>query len=455
MYNRLKPLVSIPFIICLALLIINDFYLKEAFHNVLTGKLSDFCGLFIFPVFWSALFPKHKLWVFVVTGALFVYWKSEYAAGLIHFVSTYLFSVQRTIDVTDLIALPVLGLAWLSFKGDTREVEIDGYIKQVSPYIIATLTVFSFCATSLPKYIQTFEQPQYVLFRSDTLPDSSQIEEEFKLYHFDSLLVVQVNQLYITNRPVKNDDYNKNLVIRNLDKEVFGIIPGIKGLMVAGKLTSLTIKSPQGDDYAKFNGGRLHGQFVRKKGGKAIIEGVYKMGLEDSIWTFRNTDNTKLTKITFKNGERTKVQQFDGGNLTSSSKVSTRADVIRNKWIQITALALLMIGTIVLLVKNYRHSYPERPRIKSSWKWMVCLLLPFMVWLIQLAITLLLGDLHFDLFAVPVTIFLVYVITCPLFFICVFGIKLGRQIDVLWYSLLFALAFSIWIEYDILTALSV
>jgi hypothetical protein len=454
MHNRLKPLMSLPFVICLTLLIFNDFYLKETFHNVLTGKLSDFCGLFIFPIFWSALFPKHKLWVFVLTGALFIYWKSEYAAGLMHFVSTYFFSVQRTVDVTDLIALPVLGLAWLNLEGNAKEIKINGFFKQLSPYIIAVLTVFSFCATSLPKYVQTFEQPQYVLFKSDTLPDSSQIEDGFKLYHFDSLLVVQVNQLYI-NRPAKDDDYNKNLEIKELDKTVFGIIPGIKSLMVAGEVTSLTIKTPQGDDYANFNGGRLNGRFIRKKGGEVIIEGAYKMGLEDSIWTFRNTDNTKVTKITFKNGERTRVEQFDAGDLTSSIKVNTRADVIRNKWIQIAALVLLMIGTIALLVMNYRHRYQEKPPINLSWKWRVCLLMPFVVWLFQLAITLLLGDLHFDMFIIPVAIFLIYIITCPLFFIAVFGIKLSRQMDVLWYAIIFALVISVWIEYGILTELSV
>ncbi|WP_345949994.1 hypothetical protein ABDD95_00785 [Mucilaginibacter sp. PAMB04274] len=455
MHNRLKPLISLPFLICLALLIVNDFYLKEAFHNVFTGKLSDFCGLFIFPIFWSTLFPKHKFGVFILSGALFIYWKSEYAAGLIHFVSTYFFDVQRTVDVTDLIALPVLGLAWLSLKGDARAFETNGFIKQVSPYIIATLTVFSFCATSLPKYVQTFDQPQYILFQSDAVPDSSQIEEGFNFYHFDSLLVVQVNQLYVTSRPAKDDDYNKNLVTKNLEKEIFEIIPVKKSLMVAGKVTSLTIKTPQGDDHVNFNGGRLDGQFIRNKGGKAVIEGVYKMGIEDSIWTFRNTGNTKVTKITFKNGERTKVEQFEGGNLISSSKINTRAEVIRNKYIQIAALVLMTIGTLVLLVKNYRHRYQENLQIMLAWKWLVCLLLPMVVWLLQFAITFLLGDLHFDVFAILGTVFLIYVITCPLFFIVVFGIKLSRQIDALLYCLLFALAFSIWIEHDILTKLSV
>ena len=48
------------FIISVLILITNDFYLKAAFHNDLTGKLSDFAGLFAFPFLFSALLYKNK-----------------------------------------------------------------------------------------------------------------------------------------------------------------------------------------------------------------------------------------------------------------------------------------------------------------------------------------------------------------------------------------------------------
>ncbi|EDM38033.1 hypothetical protein PBAL39_16449 [Pedobacter sp. BAL39] len=97
MYDRLKNLLSPLFIFCLSLLILNDFFLKAMFHNTLAGKLSDFCGLFIFPIFWSAVFPKHKSGVFIASAALFVYWKSEYASALIELVNT-VFKIHRTVD---------------------------------------------------------------------------------------------------------------------------------------------------------------------------------------------------------------------------------------------------------------------------------------------------------------------------------------------------------------------
>jgi len=44
-------LVSSGFLAGLSVLLVNDFVLKQIFHNWLTGKLSDLAGLFIFPMF--------------------------------------------------------------------------------------------------------------------------------------------------------------------------------------------------------------------------------------------------------------------------------------------------------------------------------------------------------------------------------------------------------------------
>ena len=44
-------LLSPGFIIATVLLVVNDFFLKPVYHNWLTGKLSDFAGLFMFSLF--------------------------------------------------------------------------------------------------------------------------------------------------------------------------------------------------------------------------------------------------------------------------------------------------------------------------------------------------------------------------------------------------------------------
>jgi len=454
MHDRLKPLVSLPFFICLVLLITNDFFLKATFHNTLTGKLSDCCGLFIFPIFWSVLFPKNKVWLFILTGILFIYWKSEYAAPFIEFFSTYLYSVQRIVDPTDLIALPVLYLAWLSLKDDWGSISIAPFLQKMSSYVIALVTIFSFCTTTMAHYVQSFDQPQYVLFRSNKMPDSTSYQEDVKLYQFDSLLVVEVKQLYDAHKPGKDDDYNKNLMIKNLDKDVFGMFPGIKGLMPAGKLSALTISTSQYQDFLRFNGNRLDGQFIRKKGEKILIEGYYKMGIEDSTWTFRDINSSTVTKKTFLNGERTKVQYFVGDKLVSSESIHTRAGTIRNKYIVAVILFLLMIGTIVLLVRNYRRNDREKFQITLGWKWLLCFILPILVWLAQLMMGQVLSDYGEDIFYWAGMFFMIYIITCPLFFIIVFGIKLREQIDMLWYCLFFALLISLLMECAIISKLN-
>ncbi|WP_295768935.1 hypothetical protein [uncultured Mucilaginibacter sp.] len=454
MADRFKSLLSFPFIICLIVLLANDFYLKETYHNTFTGKLSDVCGLFIFPIFWSAFFTRHRLAVFVLSGLLFIYWKSAYSSGFINCFSTYFFTIQRVVDYTDLIALPVLLLAWLHISDAPKKVDAYSVFRNVSPYPIAALTIFAFCATSQPTYIQKFDQPEYVLLKGNALPDSGVFEEDFRFYKFDSLVVVQVNSLYSHNRPAEDDDYNKNILIRDLDLQVIDMLPGIKSLVPPNQQTRLTVNTSQGNDHVQFKGSRLHGRFVRETNGKILIEGTYKSGLEDSIWTFRSANNKTVTKITFINGERTLVQQFDGNTLTSSNSINTRADVKRNKIIQIAILVLLMIGTISQIVKSHRNNPNERVEILSSWKWLASFLSPLIVWMFQAFITQLLGNYQYDLLVIPFAIFVVYVVTCPLFFIIIFWIKLKRKVDILWYCLTFALTISIWFEYEIFTKLS-
>ena len=83
MVRRLDALLAPPALGALALLLLNDFVLKPAFHNALTGKLSDFAGLFLFAVFWIAVFPRHRGLVVLATAAGFVFWKSPAAQPLI------------------------------------------------------------------------------------------------------------------------------------------------------------------------------------------------------------------------------------------------------------------------------------------------------------------------------------------------------------------------------------
>lgn len=455
MKERLMPLTTLPFIIFLMLLLFNDFYLKAVYHNTITGKLSDVGGLFIFPIFWSVVLPKYKKIVFITTGLFFIYWKSIYSQDFIDFFSAYFFRIDRTVDLTDLLALPILGLAWLTLQSGLRSIYSLYWLQRYIPYLIAGVALFSFVATSQPKYMYSFDQPQYILLKSDTVPEANYYNEDFICYKIDSLLVVKINQLYTSQRAIKNDDHEKNLMVRNLDKNIINLLQGnaLPELINPEKITSIGLQTKEGEDLLRFKGGRLDGLFIRKNQGKKIIEGFYKNGIEDSVWIFRDQKGHIIKKLTFVDGERTLVQYFENNHFSHSENRNTRADTVRNKGIMIAFLILSFFTVLLLIIKNYRNS-PDKLQLKPILKWMLCMVLPIAVWALQLCLVLIIGDYNVDIFNILGMALLIYLITCPLFFLVIFWIKITRPADVLWYCFLFAVAFCILIEYNIFVSLS-
>lgn len=451
MTERLKILISPLFILFLTLLITNDFFLKVEFHNAITGKLSDFSGLFIFPIFWSVIFPQRKLLVFISTAVLFTFWKSEYSEGLIEFLTRH-FNIGRTVDLSDLIALPMLLFAWFYMENNSMRWSNPTLMVRLTACFIGIVTVFSFCATSQLRYIQSFDQPQYVLLKDPTLQEFHSYDE-FEFYKRDSFLVVKINYLNI-GEPVESDDYNKNQSIKNLDQDILRLIGDSASLVPLEKITLLTIDTERSVDSLRFNGGRLDGRFTRTKGGKRIMEGFYKMGLEDSTWTIRDTiGNHKVVK-TFVNGEANHIQYFSDDKLKSSSRINTRSDTIFNTYMKLATLILCMVGICYLLHKNHRNTAQGHFELKLGWKLLLCFLAPFLIWLFYIGIMLLFVNDGLDTFTVIATLFFIFIIFLPLMFVVVFLIKLGKEIDIFLYLLLFALACSALAIYIRLEALS-
>ena len=113
MRERVPELFGSPgFLAALTLLIINDHWLKSAYPGLVTGKLSDFAGLFVVALALVA-WRRHRAGVgCVILGALFVLWKSPVATPLIEaWNATIPWPVTRTVDATDLIALAAIPAA--------------------------------------------------------------------------------------------------------------------------------------------------------------------------------------------------------------------------------------------------------------------------------------------------------------------------------------------------------
>jgi hypothetical protein len=133
------------FITAVLLLIANDWYFKQTFHNGLTGKLSDFAGLFAFPFLLSALFPRKTKPVYFFTLLFFIVWKSPFMQPVINALNGAGIPTHRTVDYTDYIALISLPLSFYQFNKPAAY--------QIKPVILNMLVVcclISFIATTMP-----------------------------------------------------------------------------------------------------------------------------------------------------------------------------------------------------------------------------------------------------------------------------------------------------------------
>jgi len=119
---------SVGPLVAVAVLAINDAWLKPTFHNALTGKLSDFAGCYFLPLYVSALLSLVTEWSLrvrvavgaMITIALFVSVSLSPSAArsvcdLLELIGRPLGLGPQWIasDPTDLIALPMVLLAAL------------------------------------------------------------------------------------------------------------------------------------------------------------------------------------------------------------------------------------------------------------------------------------------------------------------------------------------------------
>lgn len=124
MKNKRQPLLltNPVFVSSLPLLIVNDFILKPAFHNWLTGKLSDFAGIVVLTLLLAYLFPKLMGKAALISAAVFVFWKSPLSTPLIALVNASLaIPLHRTMDYTDLFALTVVPFTWVLIERLTAQ----------------------------------------------------------------------------------------------------------------------------------------------------------------------------------------------------------------------------------------------------------------------------------------------------------------------------------------------
>jgi hypothetical protein len=133
------------FLLSVTVLIINDWFLKQNFNNFLTGKLSDFAGLFAFPFLLSIIIPHRKKHIHIATAFLFILWKSNLSEPLIDFINYIGLPVYRTRDITDNIALVSLFASYYTSGLNSNLIK-----KRHILNMILIVSSISFVATTLP-----------------------------------------------------------------------------------------------------------------------------------------------------------------------------------------------------------------------------------------------------------------------------------------------------------------
>jgi hypothetical protein len=105
------------FVIALITLALNDHFLKAAFGNFITGKLSDVAGMVVLPLLLAYLFPRLKTNAVWMSMLLFTFWKLPLSQSSIDFINHYIpVSIGRVIDIGDFIAFIAIPLSYYIIK---------------------------------------------------------------------------------------------------------------------------------------------------------------------------------------------------------------------------------------------------------------------------------------------------------------------------------------------------
>jgi len=224
-----KHLYRILFLISIFLLLINDLYLKYEYHNYLTGKLSDFAGLFAFPYFFSSFFQKRIKPIYIITGILFVIWKSKFSQPIFEIAQSYGIGINRTVDYSDLISLLILPISYYYWKTDCNFILKP---KKIFKPIIVGICCFSFIATSLPEAYGDLNM-------------KSNYETEIKI---DLESAKKIGLFYVS---VKNNKYLSELSIpaKNAEIETILIIKEKENGLLSIKLDSILRYSVSGSGF--------------------------------------------------------------------------------------------------------------------------------------------------------------------------------------------------------------
>lgn len=377
MRRDLKILTSSWFLIGLAILLLNDFILKGYYGNWLTGKLSDFAGLFIFPIFWTAFFPRYKKQIFLLTALIFILWKSEFSSFLINYwniVSWY--NIGRVVDYTDLIALVSLPMAYY-FHSRKNIIHL-----RFNPAFLAGLSFFAFASTSRIPDVVTFKNSPIVAYKkisdtmllsnfnilhlinADTIQGYSTYQygdnwfSKMQIAEFSDIIIFKIHAIELDYYRRFEDDFEKAKVKRNLSSTVLKpyVLRNLISESLIDELKTVNKLQLKTDCFGtleelNFKDSKQHGVYNRfYKSGRLELSGSYRKGVENGMWTYYSNSGRIGLKQYYTLGELTKKERIIDGKIIETETMLLRREVIRNNIIALTFTIIVCISLIYLLI---------------------------------------------------------------------------------------------------------
>ncbi len=153
----IRTVASWPFLAAVSLLIVNDLYLKAAYSNWITGKLSDFSGIFFVSLLLLSAFPRTVYRTAGLIALGFALWKSPLSQPLIDFFrSLGIARIGRVVDYSDLVALMLIPAAHLVASNIQRFQVTGATVRNVLSVPILALTFAAMLGTTLIPYTERY-----------------------------------------------------------------------------------------------------------------------------------------------------------------------------------------------------------------------------------------------------------------------------------------------------------
>ncbi len=156
------------FVVSIFLLFINDHFLKFEYSNWITGKLSDFTGVFILHLLIAFILPKKKYFSLLLTLIFFIFWKSPLSEIFIKIYNLLSpVRTERIIDYTDFLAFLVLPFSYYLIQNLEKYEFLK--IKKVNPvfFIIPTVAILISEAPPLSHYY-TYSDGDFKCYKCKT-----------------------------------------------------------------------------------------------------------------------------------------------------------------------------------------------------------------------------------------------------------------------------------------------